>query len=70
MKISYDKMANAIYIHFRKGSFVANKELAGGIILDIGKNNTILGMEVLNARKRIGRLGIKNLEKMSQFVLQ
>ena len=53
MKITYDKKIDAMYLQFQKGSFSRNKEVEEGIILDIGKGNKILGIEILNASKRI-----------------
>lgn len=53
MKITYDKEIDAMYIKFQEGSFSVNKEVDDGIILDIGKGNKILGIEILNASKRI-----------------
>ncbi|MCX6751496.1 MAG: DUF2283 domain-containing protein [Candidatus Nomurabacteria bacterium] len=53
MKISYDKTIDALYLSFQDGVFARNKEVEEGIILDLGKGNKILGIEVLNASKRI-----------------
>lgn len=53
MKITYDKEIDAMYLHFQKGIFTRNKEVEKGIILDIGKGNKILGIEILDASKRI-----------------
>ena len=53
MKITYDKEIDAMYLHFQKGIFSRNKEVEKGIILDIGKGNKILGIEILDASKRI-----------------
>ena len=53
MKITYDKKIDALYLHFQKGVFARNKEVEEGIILDIGKGNKILGIEILDASKRI-----------------
>ena len=53
MNITYDKQADALYIYLQKGVFVANKEIEEGVILDIGKNNTLLGVEILNASARV-----------------
>jgi len=53
MKITYDKEADAMYLQFQEGSFSHNKEVDEGIILDIGKGNKILGIEILDASKRI-----------------
>ena len=53
MKITYDKDIDAMYLQFQKGVFVRNKEVAEGIILDMGKGDKILGIEILEASKRI-----------------
>jgi len=53
MKITYDKQADAIYLQFQEGKFSRNKEVDEGIILDIGKGNKILGIEILDASKRL-----------------
>ena len=53
MKITYDKKIDALYLHFQEGVFSHNKEAEEGIIFDIGKSNKILGIEILNASKRI-----------------
>lgn len=53
MKITYDKTIDALYLYFQEGVFTRNKEVEEGIILDIGKGNKILGIEILEASKRI-----------------
>jgi uncharacterized protein YuzE len=53
MKITYDKEIDALYLHFQDGVFSSNREAEEGIIFDIGKGNKILGIEILNASKRI-----------------
>jgi len=52
MQITYDTKADAMYIKFCDGEFVANKEIEEGIIIDLGKGNTLLGIEVLEASTR------------------
>ena len=49
MKISYDPQADAVYIQLREGQFVANREVAEGVILDMGEGEIALGMEILEA---------------------
>lgn len=53
MKITYDKLADAMYIKFQDGTFVSNKEVEDGIILDIGKKGVVLGIEILEASRRL-----------------
>jgi len=52
MQITYDTKADALYIKFRDGEFVANKEVEEGIIFDIGKGDVLLGIEILEASMR------------------
>ena len=64
MQITYDTKADAMYIKFREGKFVANKEIEEGIILDIGENKVLLGIEILEASSRfspedLGRVDIQ-----------
>ncbi len=52
MQITYDTKADAIYIKFCDGEFVANKEVEEGVILDMGKGNILLGIEILGVSSR------------------
>ncbi|MEW6680589.1 MAG: DUF2283 domain-containing protein [bacterium] len=62
MQITYDTRADAIYIKFQKGKFMANKEIDGGIILDIGENNALLGIEILEASSRFSLKDIARVD--------
>ncbi len=53
MEISYDKKADAIYIEFRKGEFAKNKKVDDLTILDLDSEDNLLGLELLDASKRI-----------------
>ena len=53
MEISYDKQANAVYLELRKGKFAKNKKLDDLTILDLDRKGNVLGIELLDARKRI-----------------
>ena len=52
MQITYDTKADAMYIKFCDGEFVANREVEEGIIIDMGKGNVLLGIEILEASTR------------------
>ena len=52
MEINYDKEADAMYIEFRKGDFSKNKKIDGFTIIDLDKDNNILGIELLDASKK------------------
>ena len=52
MQITYDTKADAMYIKFCDGEFVANKEVEDGIIVDMSKGSILLGIEILEASTR------------------
>jgi uncharacterized protein YuzE len=52
MRITLDTKADAMYIKFRDGEFVTNKEIIEGIVVDIGKDDAIPGIEILEASSR------------------
>jgi len=52
MQITYDTKADAMYIKFCDGEFVSNREVEEGIIIDMGKGNVVLGIEILEASTR------------------
>jgi uncharacterized protein YuzE len=53
MEITYDTKADALYIRLRDGEFGRNVEIEEGIVLDLDKEGGLLGLEILNASKRI-----------------
>jgi len=66
MEISYDKKADAMYIEFRKGEFVRNRKIDDFAIIDLDKDENILGIELLDVSKRIpieslSEVNVKNL---------
>jgi uncharacterized protein YuzE len=53
MKVKYDKEVDVLYIHFSEGKIVESDEDKPGIILDYDEQGSIVGIEMLNASKRI-----------------
>jgi len=62
MQITYDKKADAMYIKFCDGEFVANREVDGGIIIDIGKGGALLGIEILEVSTRLRQEDLARVE--------
>jgi len=71
MKITYDKDVDALYIRFRKGGFAKNKVIDDFTILDMDKKDHILGIEILNASKRmpLKSLASVNFEEISGSIV-
>ena len=70
MEISYNKEADAMYIEFRKGEFAKNKKVDDFTIIDIDKNNNILGIELLDASKRIPKESLTKVNVKNLLVTQ
>ena len=52
MNFSFDKKVNALYIRFSSEKISNSDEIADGIIIDYGKSENIVGVEILNFTKR------------------
>lgn len=54
-KIHYDRKSDALWILIKDGPEEEYKEIAPGINVELGKNGELLGIEVLNASKVLGK---------------
>ncbi len=61
MKIKYDPKADAMNIIFQKGKYDISKEVADGIIIDIGEKGKILSIEILDVSKRMPKESIEDV---------
>jgi len=52
MIISYDHVADALYIKFSDGEIADSEEISEGIIIDYDRNGCVIGVEILNFSKR------------------
>jgi uncharacterized protein YuzE len=55
VRVEYDQKADAMYIWLRKGKYDISEELAENVVIDLDKNGRIIGIEVLDASKRMGK---------------
>jgi uncharacterized protein YuzE len=56
MKITYDKTVNAVYIKFTDLPITDTREDdSGNIYIDYALDNTIVGIEILNASAKISQ---------------
>ena len=53
MRITYDREVDALYIRFKETT-VTTKHLAEGIAADYDSEGRLAGIEILDARKRLG----------------
>ncbi len=55
VRVEYDPKADAMYIWVRKAKYDISEELAENVILDLDKKGRIIGIEVLDASKNLGK---------------
>jgi uncharacterized protein YuzE len=68
VRVEYDQKTDAMYIWLRKAKYDVSEELAENVILDLDKNGRIIGIEVLEASKNLGKelvTKIVNTEKLA-----
>ena len=68
VRVEYDQKADAMYIWLRKAKYDISEELAENVIIDLDKNGRIIGIEVLDASKNLGKelvTKILNTEKIA-----
>ena len=56
MKITYDKKVDAMYIKLRKGRYDHSKKVTDDILVDVTKKGEVLGLEILDASRNIGKV--------------
>ncbi|TFG01517.1 MAG: DUF2283 domain-containing protein [Promethearchaeota archaeon] len=52
MEFSFDKVADALYLRFSYEEVESTEEIDKGLIIDYGKENHIVGIEILNFSDR------------------
>jgi len=55
VKVEYDSKADAMYIWLRKAKYEISEELAENVIIDLNKSGRIIGIEILDVSKNLGK---------------
>lgn len=53
MKIEYSKEVDALYVYFREVNVAKSKEVEEVVVIDLDENGHIVGVEILDASKRL-----------------
>jgi uncharacterized protein YuzE len=67
--LCYDTRADALYIQLLEGKFARNQEVAEGVILDIGEDEALLGIEILEASSRFSLEDLARVEVLMPLEL-
>ncbi|OGW12683.1 MAG: hypothetical protein A2W77_04935 [Nitrospinae bacterium RIFCSPLOWO2_12_39_16] len=61
MKIEYDREADALYIQLREAFVEDNIDIEEGITIDLDEKRHLIGIEVLNASKKLSLKDLVNV---------
>lgn len=61
MKIEYDKQADALYILLREARVDDNIDIEEGVTVDLDEKRHIVGIEILDASKKLSLQEIVNI---------
>ncbi len=61
MRIEYDREADALYIQLREVYVEDNIDIEEGITLDLDENRHIVGIEILDASKKLSLKDMVNI---------
>ena len=73
MEFSFDKIANALYLRFSNEEIQESDEIAKGIIVDYGKSEQLVGVEILNFTDRnlnLNDLVQKDVEEIIPMIVE
>ncbi len=61
MRITYDPEADALYIQLRSGNPEDSLDLEDGVTADLDADGHVIGLEILDARERLGSDSLTNI---------
>jgi len=61
LRIEYDKEADALYIQLREASVDDNIDIEEGVTVDLDEKKHIVGIEILDASKRLSLEDLVNI---------
>jgi uncharacterized protein YuzE len=58
----YDEKVDALYLSLDDSEIVESEEVKPGIVLDFNADNQVVGIEVLDLRKRVPSANLKEVQ--------
>jgi uncharacterized protein YuzE len=62
MRISYDQEVDALYLRLDDSKVVDSEEVKPGIVLDFNAKKQVVGIEVLDFKRRVPKTDLKQLK--------
>lgn len=64
MRIHYDEKADALYLRLDESKIVESEQVKPGIVVDFNARKKVVGIEVLNLRRRLRKADLKQLKAL------
>jgi uncharacterized protein YuzE len=55
IKFEYDRESDAAYLRIRRGKVIESEEVEPGLIVDLGADDQVVGVEILRFTRRFAR---------------
>lgn len=62
MRIHYDEKVDALYLRLDGSKVVESEEVKPGIVLDFNARKQVVGIEVLDLKRRVPKADLKQLK--------
>ena len=62
MKIRFDQQSDALYFRLDDSKILESEEVKPGVILDFNDKNEVVGVEILNVKKRVPEANLKEMK--------
>jgi uncharacterized protein YuzE len=62
MKVHLDEKTDALYFQLDDSKIIESEEVKPGIILDFNVKNQVVGVEILNVKKRVPEASLKEMK--------
>ena len=62
MRMHYDEKADALYLRLDDSTIVESEEVKPGIVLDFDAEQQVVGIEVLDLKRRVPKADLKQLK--------
>jgi len=70
VRVEYDSKVDAMYIWLRKTKYEISEELAENVMIDLDKDGRIIGIEILDATKNLGKELMEKILNTETLVAQ
>ena len=62
MRVHFDEKTDALYFRLDDSKIIESEEVKPGIILDFNEKNQVVGVEILNVKKRVPEASLKEMK--------